>query len=104
MNVKQSILSALEQNRGTALSGQALAEQLGVTRNAVWKAIHTLQAEGYAVLATPNRGYRLADDCDRLSAAGLAARLLAAVRRCWRTRWRFGGVGLLNALINFPAE
>ena len=40
MTVKQSILAALEQNRGTALSGQALAEQLGVSRNAVWKAIH----------------------------------------------------------------
>ena len=75
MNVKQSILAALEQNRGTALSGQALAQQLGVSRNAVWKAIHILQAEGYAVLATPNRGYRLADDCDRLSAAGLAAEM-----------------------------
>ena len=37
MQVKDRVLAALEASRGTYLSGQALAQQLQVSRNAVWK-------------------------------------------------------------------
>lgn len=77
MNLKHSILAELETNRGAALSGQALAERFGVSRNAVWKAINALKAEGYAVESAPNRGYRLAADCDRLSESGIRAAMHA---------------------------
>ena len=36
MQVKDRVLAALEASRGTYLSGQALAQQLQVSRNAVW--------------------------------------------------------------------
>ena len=39
LTVKDAVLQALEQARGTRLSGGRLAEQLGVSRAAVHKAI-----------------------------------------------------------------
>lgn len=41
-------------------SGAALAMQLGVSRNAVWKAVGKLKELGVTVHAVRNRGYRLA--------------------------------------------
>ncbi len=42
------------------VSGQELAEKLGLSRNAVWKAIEQLREEGYVIEAKTNQGYRLA--------------------------------------------
>ena len=50
MSLKQQLLTALEQHRDTFLSGQKLADALGVSRNAVWKAICALREEGYQPL------------------------------------------------------
>ncbi|MGM9637757.1 MAG: biotin--[acetyl-CoA-carboxylase] ligase [Eubacteriales bacterium] len=75
MALKNDILALLEENRGADLSGQALAEHFGVSRNAVWKAISALKQEGYEIEAAQNRGYRLATACDRLSAESVRARL-----------------------------
>lgn len=75
MTLKKDILALLEENRGTDLSGQTLAEHFGVSRNAVWKAISALKQEGYGIEAAPNRGYRLAADCDRLSAESVRVHL-----------------------------
>ena len=41
------------------VSGQALAEQLGVSRQAVWKEIRALRARGFEIESVTNRGYRL---------------------------------------------
>lgn len=67
MKVKDQVLSMLEQNRGRYLSGAALAKELSVSRNAVWKAIHQLQASGHAIHAVPNRGYLLSEENNVLS-------------------------------------
>ena len=42
------------------VSGQALAERLGVSRQAVWKGIEALRKSGYEIESVPRRGYRLA--------------------------------------------
>ncbi|MFN5010896.1 MAG: HTH domain-containing protein, partial [Gammaproteobacteria bacterium] len=44
-------------------------------RSAVWKAIETLRADGLAIEAATNRGYRLAASCEALDAAALRAAL-----------------------------
>ncbi len=41
------------------VSGHALAQALGVSRNAVWKAVTALREEGCTIEAGTNRGYRL---------------------------------------------
>ena len=68
MSLKERVLERLEENCSVSISGQKLANELGVSRCAVWKAINALKQEGYAIQATTNRGYRLSSDCDRLSA------------------------------------
>jgi len=55
-----------------ALSGEALAESLGISRTAVWKHVHALQQDGLDIRAERGRGYRLHDDvlvASRLSEA-----------------------------------
>lgn len=71
MSVKTNVLSLLEANRDRDLSGQDMAEKLGVTRASVWKAVKALQAEGYRIEAANNRGYRLQEQSDVLSAEGI---------------------------------
>jgi len=67
MSVKEKTLEVLENNRGSYISGAELAGMLKVSRNAVWKAIKSLEKEGYIIDAVKNRGYRLADTNDILS-------------------------------------
>jgi BirA family transcriptional regulator, biotin operon repressor / biotin---[acetyl-CoA-carboxylase] ligase len=50
-------------------SGAALATQLGVSRNAIWKAVGVLKDLGVSVHAVRNRGYRLAVPTAPLAAA-----------------------------------
>ena len=71
MTVKDRVLEALEANRGTWFSGQALAETLGSSRSAVWKAVEQLRGQGYPILAVPNRGYSLAPDSAILSSQSI---------------------------------
>ena len=73
MPVKNEIIRILEQNRDKAVSGQQLAEALGVSRAAVWKAVKSLEGEGYAIQATQNKGYRLRPESDAISEEGIRA-------------------------------
>lgn len=75
MSLKNNVLAILETNRGKAISGQLIADNLGVSRNAVWKAVNALKEEGYRVISITNKGYQLAPDCDLLSAEGVRAHL-----------------------------
>jgi len=71
MTVKDKTLAMLEKNRGEFFSGEKLAETLGVSRNAVWKAIKQLESEGYPIKAVKSRGYSLEETSDKLSLPGL---------------------------------
>ena len=65
--VKSKLLSELEKNKGTFISGAKLAETLSCSRGAVWKAADILKKEGYPLLSVPNRGYCLPSQSDLLS-------------------------------------
>lgn len=71
MRVKEQLIQILEENRNTTISGQALADQLHVTRSAIWKAMELIKKEGYAIQATPNKGYTLLENSDVLSVPGI---------------------------------
>ena len=71
MKLKEEIIRTLELNRGTYISGQALASQLGCSRNAIWKVINKLKEEGYQIESITNKGYALADTSDILSKEGI---------------------------------
>ena len=56
---RQALLQALSAAEGAYISGQQLAQQLGVSRAAVHKAAAALTAQGYALEAVSRRGYRM---------------------------------------------
>ena len=70
MSVKDGVLFYLENSRGAAVSGGAIAENLGVSRNAVFKAVNILRAEGYGI-SSSRGGYTLGANDNRLSIDGI---------------------------------
>lgn len=65
------------------LSGEQLAQSLGISRTAVWKHVHAMQAEGLDIRADHGRGYRLYEDvlvasliCERLAGRRIGCRCL----------------------------
>jgi len=71
MSTKNHVLKMLENNRGQHISGAHMAEELGISRNAIWKTVKRLEKEGHKIKATKNRGYCLLDDSDILSVVGM---------------------------------
>lgn len=76
MASKDKILEFLESNKHTYISGEAMAATLGLSRNAIWKAINDLRKAGYEIEAVRNKGYRLAAGSDIISIQGILAHLL----------------------------
>src|SRR5277367_2805098 len=74
MTTDAKILSALRADPDGA-SGAQLAEQLAVSRAAVWARIEELRRVGYDIEAGPHFGYRLVSAPDALHADDLLARL-----------------------------
>ena len=76
MTTDAKILSALRENPD-GVSGAELAEQLGISRAAVWSRIEELRKLGYGIEAGPHFGYRLVSAPDALHADDLLARVAA---------------------------
>lgn len=75
MSLKERILPLLTEKGTDYLSGEELAQILGVSRTAVWKAVSALKEDGYRIEAVTNRGYRLSSGQDILSAEVINNRL-----------------------------
>lgn len=71
MTTKETLLALFEKNRGFFISGEYIAQHLGVSRTAVWKAVKKLQNEGFDIKAVTNRGYCLSKNTDILSAPAI---------------------------------
>ena len=74
MTTREQVLNALAEARD-AVSGEWLARKLGISRNAVWKAVDQLRGEGYVIEAVTNRGYRLMGGAHPITEAGIRAYL-----------------------------
>lgn len=68
MNIKQTLLNTLAEAGGGFISGAAIAEKIGVSRNAVWKTVKALEADGFVIDSVTSKGYRLSADNNRISA------------------------------------
>lgn len=79
MKTDDAVLLALRRERTRYISGEDLAQELHVTRAAVWKAIENLRKLGYDISAHSNAGYRLDRVPDRLYADEIQFEL--------QTRW-----------------
>lgn len=74
---KTEILSLLME--GNYLSGARLAEELNVSRTAVWKNIQKLKSDGYNIEAVTNKGYRLLEPPGRINETLLAGTVQKSV-------------------------
>ena len=75
MATKDALLKLLGAHPGSYLSGQELADTLGISRAAVCKAVKSLKDQGLSIDAVTNRGYRLNQSGDLLTEASLTALL-----------------------------
>ena len=73
MSTSEKVLFILESNKGSYTSGEEMAGQCGVSRNAVWKAIRDLRKNGYDIEAISNKGYKLKGNTDIISVEGIKA-------------------------------
>lgn len=74
MSLKDDILLELL-TANDYISGEFLAKKFNKSRAAVWKAVKSLEADGYEIEAITNKGYLLTDSGALLSAQGISARL-----------------------------
>lgn len=72
--MKEKILKMLTQ-ANDYISGQALCNELNVSRTAIWKYMNQLKEDGYEIEAVTNRGYRLKNRPDVLYANEIKSKL-----------------------------
>ncbi len=89
MSTKEMILAELIAQG--EVSGEALAQKMGISRSAVWKAIAQLREEGHVIEAASSRGYRLSPESDVVSEAGV---------RHWLTAKEFGSEIEIHSVID----
>jgi BirA family biotin operon repressor/biotin-[acetyl-CoA-carboxylase] ligase len=65
----------------TPVSGELLADELGISRAAIFKHVETLRARGYTIASEHAQGYVLKASPDRLDATELGPHLTGAWRR-----------------------
>ncbi|MBB5224893.1 biotin--[acetyl-CoA-carboxylase] ligase [Treponema ruminis] len=74
MSTKNSVLQALNSlGVGEFLSGEELASSCSVSRTAIWKAIKSLEDDGYKIEAVTNRGYRILSAPDKLDSSKISS-------------------------------
>lgn len=59
MSTQNDVLTVLLNNKQIPISGQKLAEDLDISRNAVWKSIEKLREQNYTIESIPRKGYQL---------------------------------------------
>ncbi len=69
------------------VSGQEIADNLGISRNAVWKAVQKARKEGYDIEAVPHKGYRIRSNAEAFGEASIRAEL--------HTKWLGAGDNLV---------
>ena len=79
LSTKEALLLLFEKNKGKFFSGEEIAEELSISRTAVWKAVKALQSEGFPIKAQKSRGYSLSPDTDIVSSQGVEKYLSEAL-------------------------
>lgn len=66
--MEEKLAALLLAHQGEPLSGEAISRQMGVTRAAVWKGMDRLRQAGWEIGSATNRGYRLVEVPDLMTA------------------------------------
>lgn len=66
-STRYRLIQLLSDQADSYVSGQRLSEDLGISRNAVWKHMNELKKDGYVIDAKARKGYRIVDAPDKVS-------------------------------------
>ncbi len=80
MSSKDKILQILLDNKGEYVSGESIADTLQVTRNAIWKCINNLKAEGVEIVSSKRLGYMIPKGVDILSKSDIVEHLIPPLK------------------------
>ncbi|TSI09058.1 biotin--[acetyl-CoA-carboxylase] ligase [Lysinibacillus sp. BW-2-10] len=75
LSMKDEILKRFLLANNTPISGQHLADELGISRTAIWKHLQTLQEEGYGFETIKKKGYLLSSTPDKVDPARVTSLL-----------------------------
>lgn len=98
MSSKDKVLELLENNKDEFLSGEVIAAKLGLSRNAIWKAINELRKKGYDIQAVSKKGYLLSTSNDIISAQGIVSYIEDADSSCIEKFYVYDNVDSTNKL------
>lgn len=62
MTTRQKVFDLLTKNKGSYVSGEKLAQECGVSRAAIWKAVKAIRDDGFVIEGSNNNGYTLAGE------------------------------------------
>lgn len=94
--LKDKILQRLLQAAPEPVSGQILADELNISRTAIWKHIQALLQQGYMIETVKKKGYVLTSAVDTLSAARLKMHL--ATKRYGHSYFHFDELTTTQAI------
>lgn len=77
-SIKDKILQRFLTANGEPISGQQLADELHVSRTAIWKHMQALQQDGYTFDTVKKKGYRLIAKSNKLDEMQIATHLATA--------------------------
>ncbi|MGC8256812.1 biotin--[acetyl-CoA-carboxylase] ligase [Leuconostoc mesenteroides] len=70
MSTADKLLALLVNTAGDWVSGEAIAQQLGITRTSIWKSVKKLESQGHLIESVRGQGYRYVE-CAKISAVGI---------------------------------
>nr|WP_077299709.1 biotin--[acetyl-CoA-carboxylase] ligase [Virgibacillus pantothenticus] len=66
-STRNQLIQLLAKNKEDYISGQALSEELNISRSAIWKHMKELEKDGYEIEAKSKRGYRIVSYPEKIS-------------------------------------
>lgn len=70
MSTADKLLALLINKAGDWVSGEAIAQQLGITRTSIWKSVKKLESQGHLIESVRGQGYRYLEGT-KISAVGI---------------------------------
>lgn len=79
-NSKDETLRILLDNKGEYVSGESIAKQIGVSRNAIWKTITKLKQDGISIVSSKKLGYMIPSSFDVISKREICSNLIEPLK------------------------
>ncbi|MGG0922268.1 biotin--[acetyl-CoA-carboxylase] ligase [Leuconostoc suionicum] len=70
MSTADKLLALLINKAGDWVSGEAIAQQLGITRTSIWKSVKKIESQGHLIESVRGQGYRYLEGT-KISAVGI---------------------------------